>query len=227
NEAAIVAAREDASLVNWTHIESARDRLLLGKERRGFQATDREWRIVAMHEAGHALLGVLCCTDDGLHKVTIQPRGQAMGVAFFSPDGDQHLHSRRYLEGQILKGLGGRAAEEVVFGADAITSGARSDLQHVTRIAKEMVYHLGMGETSGLMVLDTQNGSASAETHALMDREVRSIIERLYARAVDVVRSHRAAVEALGNALLERETLDGREALGLMIANGLPEGVSA
>jgi cell division protease FtsH len=180
-----------------------------------------------MHEAGHALLGVLCCPDDGLHKVTIQPRGQAMGVAFFSPDGDQHLHSRRYLEGQILKGLGGRAAEEVIFGADAITSGARSDLQHVTRIAKEMVYHLGMGETSGLMVLDTQSGSSSAETHALMDREVRSIIERLYARAVDVVRSHRAAVEALGNALLERETLDGREALGLMIANGLPEGVSA
>ncbi len=227
NEAAIVAAREDASLVNWTHIESARDRLLLGKERRGFQATDREWRIVAMHEAGHALLGVLCCPDDGLHKVTIQPRGQAMGVAFFSPDGDQHLHSRRYLEGQILKGLGGRAAEEVIFGTEAITSGARSDLQHVTRIAKEMVYHLGMGETAGLMVLDTQNGSASAETHALMDREVRGIIQRLYVRAVDVVRTHRAAVEALGNALLERETLDGREALGLMIANGLPEAVSA
>ncbi|HEX6089000.1 MAG TPA: AAA family ATPase [Gemmatimonadales bacterium] len=227
NEAAIVAAREDASLVNWTHIESARDRLLLGKERRGFQASDREWRIVAMHEAGHAVLGVLCCPDDGLHKVTIQPRGQAMGVAFFSPDGDQHLHSRRYLEGQILKGLGGRAAEEVLFGSDAITSGARSDLQHVTRIAKEMVYHLGMGETSGLMVLDTQNGSASAETHALMDREVRSIIERLYARAVDVVRAHRAAVEALGNALLERETLDGAEALGLLTANGLPEAGTA
>ncbi|HEU4829842.1 MAG TPA: AAA family ATPase [Gemmatimonadales bacterium] len=227
NEAAIVAAREDASLVNWTHIESARDRLLLGKERRGFQASDREWNVVAMHEAGHAVLGVLCCPDDGLHKVTIQPRGQAMGVAFFSPDGDQHLHSRRYLEGQILKGLGGRAAEEVLFGADAITTGARSDLQHVTRIAKEMVYHLGMGETSGLMVLDTQSGSASAETHALMDREVRNIIERLYARAVDVVRSHRTAVEALGHALLERETLDGREALDLLIANGLPEAVIA
>ncbi|HEX6644453.1 MAG TPA: AAA family ATPase, partial [Gemmatimonadales bacterium] len=221
NEAAIVAAREDASLVNWTHIESARDRLLLGKERRGFQASDREWNVVAMHEAGHALLGVLCCPDDGLHKVTIQPRGQAMGVAFFSPDGDQHLHSRRYLEGQILKGLGGRAAEEVLFGADAITSGARSDLQHVTRIAKEMVYHLGMGQTSGLMVLDAQNGQASAETHALMDREVRGIIERLYARAVEIVRTHRTALEALGNALLERETLDGPDALAIMVAHGL------
>jgi cell division protease FtsH len=222
NEAAIVAAREDASLVGWAHIESARDRLLLGKERRGFQASDREWNVVAMHEAGHALLGVLCCPDDGLHKVTIQPRGQAMGVAFFSPDGDQHLHSRRYLEGQILKGLGGRAAEEVIFGTEAITSGARSDLQHVTRIAKEMVYHLGMGESSGLMVLDSQNGAASAETHALMDREVRSIIERLYGRAVELVSAHRRAVEALGRALLEHETIDGRDALGILVEHGLP-----
>jgi cell division protease FtsH len=190
NEAAIVAARNDATSVDWQHIESARDRLLLGKERRGFQASDREWRVVAMHEAGHALVGVTCCADDGLHKVTIQPRGQAMGVAFFSPDGDQHLHSRHYLEGQILKGLGGRAAEEVLFGADAVTSGARSDLQHVTRIAKEMIYHLGMGESIGLMVLDPQGGAPSAETHALMDREVRALIERLYARAVAVVTQH-------------------------------------
>ena len=222
NEAAIVAAGRDATIVDWQHIESARDRLLLGKERRGFQASDREWRVVAMHEAGHALLGVACCADDGLHKVTIQPRGQAMGVAFFSPDGDQHLHSRRYLEGQILKGLGGRAAEEVIFGADAVTSGARSDLQHVTRIAKEMVYHLGMGESAGLMVLDAQSGAPSAETHALMDREVRTIIERLYTRAVELVTRHRASVEALGEALLERETIDGPDALRLMVDHGLP-----
>ena len=222
NEAAIVAAGRDATIVDWQAIESARDRLLLGKERRGFQASAREWRVVAMHEAGHALLGVACCADDGLHKVTIQPRGQAMGVAFFSPDGDQHLHSRRYLEGQILKGLGGRAAEEVIFGADAVTSGARSDLQHVTRIAKEMVYHLGMGESAGLMVLDSQSGAPSAETHALMDREVRTIIERLYARAVALVTRHRASVEALGEALLERETIDGPDALELMVRHGLP-----
>lgn len=221
NEAAIVAARQDAPRVDWQHFESARDRLLLGKERRGFQASQREWRTVAMHEAGHALLGVLCCPDDGLHKVTIQPRGQAMGVAFFSPDGDQHLHSRRYLEGQILKGLGGRAAEEVLFGGDAITSGARSDLQHVTRISKEMIYHLGMGESAGLMVLDPQGGAPSAETHALMDREVRTLIDRLYVRAVELVRANRAAVEALGAALLDQETIDGPEAVRIMVDNGL------
>ena len=201
--------------------EAARDRLLLGKERRGFQASDREWRVVAMHEAGHALLGVLCCADDGLHKVTIQPRGQAMGVAFFSPDGDQHLHSRQYLEGQILKGLGGRAAEEVLFGADAVTSGARSDLQHVTRISKEMIYHLGMGESVGLRVLDPQGGAPSAETHALMDREVRGLIERLYAKALELVRANRSAVEALGAALLDQDTIDGPDAVRIMVEHGL------
>jgi cell division protease FtsH len=106
NESAIAAARERSAVVNWSHVEQARDRLLLGKERTGFRATDDEWRAVAIHEAGHALAGVLFHIEDGLHKVTIQPRGQAMGVAHFSA-GELVLHTRRYLEGQICKGLGG------------------------------------------------------------------------------------------------------------------------
>ena len=215
NEAAIVAAREDASTVNWNHVEAARDRMLLGKERRNLEASAQEWRIVAMHEAGHALLGVRWCPEDPLHKVTILPRGQAMGVAYFAPDSDRHLHSKRYLEGQILKGLGGRAAEEVLFGTEQVTSGARSDLQHVTRIAREMVYHLGMGETAGLMVYDTES-PPSDEVRALMDREVRALIDRLYRVALDTVRKDQAGLVALGEALLEHETLDGREALALL-----------
>ncbi len=220
NEAAIVAAREDAESVTWPHFEAARDRVLLGKERQGLTASDAEWRLVAMHESGHALLGVVGCPDDPLHKVTIQPRGEAMGVAFFAPDADRHLHSRRYLEGQILKGLGGRAAEEVIFGPDRVTSGARSDLQHVTRVAREMVYHLGMGETAGLMVYDS-DAPPSEEVRALMDREVRGLLDRLYAEALAVVRRHRSALEALGEALLEHETLDAREALAIFEAHGV------
>ena len=215
NEAAIVAAREDASTVNWNHVEAARDRMLLGKERRNLEASAQEWRIVAMHEAGHALLGVRWCPEDPLHKVTILPRGQAMGVAYFAPDSDRHLHSKRYLEGQILKGLGGRAAEEVLFGTEQVTSGARSDLQHVTRIAREMVYHLGMGETAGLMVYDTES-PPSDEVRALMDREVRALIDRLYRVALDTVRKDQVGLVALGEALLEHETLDGSEALALL-----------
>ncbi len=221
NEAAIAAARDASPTVEWPHLEQARDRMLLGKERSGFEASDVEWNTVAWHEAGHAIAGVLCCPEDGLHKVTIQPRGQAMGVAFFAPDDDRHLHSRRYLEGQILKGLGGRAAEEIVFGHEAITSGARSDLQHVTRVAREMVYHLGMGESTGLVVYDEQAGPPSAETHRSMDADVRSLIERLYARVKDVLTSHRAALDALAGALLEHETIDGPDALRLLEAHGL------
>jgi cell division protease FtsH len=221
NEAAIVAARQGADSVAWGHIESARDRLLLGKERTGFRATDGEWQIVAVHEAGHALAGVLCCPEDGLHKVTIQPRGQAMGVAFFSPAADQHLHSRRYLESQILKGLAGRAAEELVFGPELVTSGAKNDLQHTTRIAREMVYHLGMGRATGLVAHDAHGAPFSGESHAAMDRDVKEIVEALYARVKGVLQDHRDALEALARALLERETLTGDEAIAVFEANGV------
>lgn len=224
NEAAITAVRSGSGEVEWNHIEAARDRLLLGKERTGFRASDLEWRTVAIHEAGHAVAGVVCCPEDGLHKVTIQPRGRAMGVAFFSPDDDRHLHSRRYLEGQILKALGGRAAEEIVFGDGAITSGARSDLQQATRIAKDMVYHLGMGRASGLMVYDTQNGPVSGELHAALDREVRELLDGMYGRVRAVIEENRPALEALAEALLADETLDGADALALMDAHGLKRG---
>lgn len=220
NEAAIMAAREAAGTVTWPHFEAARDRVLLGKECSSLTASAHEWRVVATHESGHALLGVLACPEDPLHKVTILPRGQAMGVAFFSPDSDRNLHSRRYLESQILKGLGGRAAEEVIFGAEQVTSGARSDLQHVTRIARDMIYHLGMGDSAGLMVYDP-DAPPSEEIRGSMDREVRGLIERLYAEAVNTVRLHRDAVESLAAALLEDETLDGPAVLGIFSRCGV------
>jgi cell division protease FtsH len=220
NEAAIVAARHGAVEVAWTHIESARDRLLLGKERTGFRASDGEWQIVAVHEAGHAVAGVLCCPEDGLHKVTIQPRGQAMGVAFFSPADDLHLHSRRYLESQILKGLAGRAAEEIVFGPALVTSGARNDLQQTTRIAKEMVYNLGMGQSTGLVAFDPAM-PMSGEAHAAMDRDVKEIVETSYARVRLLLEEHRTALDALARALLERETIEGEEAVKILEAHGV------
>jgi cell division protease FtsH len=222
NESAIAAARTRSPVVAWSHVEQARDRLLLGRERTGFRATDDEWRAVAVHEAGHALAGVLFHAEDGLHKVTIQPRGQAMGVAHFSP-GELVLHSRRYLEGQICKGMGGRAAEEVVFGSDAVTSGAKADLQHTTRVAREMVYKLGMGATTGLVAFDEREngGAVSAELHAAMDRDVRAIVEQLYSRVRIALAEHRPALDALAAALLERETIEGGEALDLLRANGV------
>jgi len=221
NEAAIAAARERDTLVRWAHIEQARDRMLLGKERKGFRALDRERCTVAYHEAGHALAGVVCAPEDGLHKVTIQARGQALGVAFFSPEDDRFLYRRNYLEGLIMKGLAGRAAEELVFGAHAVTSGAQSDLQQVNGIARKMVYQLGMGPDTGLVIHEGEPGSVSPEMHAAMDREVRAILERLYRQTVELLAANRESLAALAVALLERETIDGPEAVEIMEEAGL------
>ena len=133
------------------------------------------------------------------------------------------LHTRRYLEGQICKGLGGRAAEEIVFGHDAVTSGAKADLQHTTRVAREMVYKLGMGPATGLVAFDEREsgGAVSAELHAAMDRDVRLIVELLYTRVREAIEQHRTALEALAEALLDRETLEGGEALAILQACGV------
>lgn len=220
NEAAITAVRAGASTVAWHHVEEARDRVLLGRAREGFVVSDEERRLVAVHEAGHAIAGVLCCPRDPLHKVTVQPRGSAMGVAFFQPDAETHLQSREYLEGQILKGLAGRAAEELVFGARRITTGAASDLQHTTRVAKQMVYRMGMGETTGLLVYDPESGPVSAETHQRMDQDVRALLDALYEQVKELLATHRTALEALADALVEQETLSGADALALLAEHG-------
>jgi cell division protease FtsH len=144
-----------------------------------------------------------------------------MGVAFFSPDDDRMLYRRSYLEGLIMKGLGGRAAEEAVFGAHAVTSGAQSDLQHVNGIARKMVYQFGMGEDTGLLIHDGEPGSLSGEAHAGMDREVRTMLERSYLRTMEVVQANREPLAALAVALLERETVDGPEAVRIMEEAGL------
>ena len=216
NEAAIAAVREKSPLVGWSHFEIARDRMLLGKERVGFSAPDQEWQIVAYHEAGHALAGVVACPEDGLHKVTIQPRGQAMGVAHFAPDTDRHLHSRRYMQAQIIKGLGGRVAEEIVFGPENVTGGAESDLIHVNRVARRMIYRLGMGDDQGLLIYDEAGAPLSGEAQARMDQQVNALLTRLYGETRDILTRHRAALEALAQALLERETIEGEEAVRIL-----------
>jgi cell division protease FtsH len=228
NESAIAAARESASRVTWQHVELARDRLLLGKERTGFRATEDEWAAVAVHEAGHAIAGLLFHPEDGLHKVTIQPRGQAMGVAHFAP-GEQVLHTRRALEGQICKGLGGRAAESIVFGDQQVTSGAKADLQHTTRVAREMVYKLGMGARTGLVAFDERSsgGEVSGELHAAMDRDVRALVDALYQRVTEGLTRYRSALDALAAALREHETLDGEAVLTLCERHGLPTPAAA
>jgi len=208
NEAAIIAVQEEEDEIRQRHIEQARDKIMLGRLRAGVVIGERERRLIALHEAGHALVGLVACPEDRLHKVTIEARGRSLGAAHFAPDTDRHLYSRQYLEGVIAKALGGRAAELVFLGPESVTSGAGSDLVHATGIARRMVAEFGMSAEVGLVSADpsAQGGTPSGHLQAEIDRAVRALIEMQARRSEEIVREYRLAVEALADRL-ERETI--------------------
>ncbi len=209
NDAAIIAVQEDRREVTNAHLEQARDRSMLGRVRSGVVISVDERRLVALHEAGHVVVGLIACPDDRLHKVTIEARGRSLGAAHFAPDADRHLHSRRYLEGVIAKALGGRAAEMVCLGPDSVTTGAGSDLVQATGVARRMVAEFGMSDEVGLISADptAQGGNASEQLQSSIDRAVRALIDRQAARAEAIVAEHREALEGIAEALLERDVL--------------------
>lgn len=229
NEAAIIAVQSESALICAAHIEQARDRILLGRVRAGVIVTSGERRLIALHEAGHAVVGMVACPDDKLHKVTIEPRGRSLGAAHFAPEADRHLHSRRYLEGVIAKALGGRAAESVFLGPDAVTSGAGSDLVHATHVARRMVGEFGMSDEIGLISADpaAQGGAPSAQLQAQIDAAVRTLISAQADRAVAIVKEHRDAVEAIAEALLEREVISSEEVYAIAANHGVERAAAA
>jgi cell division protease FtsH len=186
--------------------------------------SDEERRLIALHEAGHAVVGLLTCPEDRLHKVTIEPRGRSLGAAHFAPDTDRHLHSRRYLEGVIAKALGGRAAELVFLGPDAVTSGAGSDLVSATGVARRMVAEFGMSEEVGLVSADpaAQNGAPSPQLQGEIDTAVRALITAQASRAESIVREHATALDAIARALLDRGVLMASEVMEIAAHHGVP-----
>jgi cell division protease FtsH len=223
NEAAIIAVHEGSQLICQRHVEQARDKIMLGRLRAGVVMGDGERRLIALHEAGHAVVGLVTCPEDRLHKVTIEARGRSLGAAHFAPDTDRHLYSRRYLEGVIAKALGGRAAELVFLGPAAVTSGAGSDLVHATGIARRMVAEFGMSEEVGLVSADpsAQGGAPSGHLQAEIDRAVRTLIEAQARRAEEIVRRYRGAVEALADRLVRDTILVAVEVEEVLLTNGL------
>ena len=215
NEAALTAARRDHDEVEHGDVTDALEKIVLGAERR-IVIEDEDRERTAYHESGHALLGMLQPGADPVRKVSIIPRGQALGVTFQSPDADRYAHTKDYLQGRIVGALGGRAAEELVYGE--ITTGAESDLDHVTNIARQMVGRWGMSDSIGPVTVLPPPGqelpmgmsphAASPETLALVDSEVRRIIDECYDIAVSTLGEHRPQLDRLANALLEHETLD-------------------
>jgi cell division protease FtsH len=220
NEAALNAARRDHTKVNASDFFDAFERIVLGAERR-ITLSDEDRERTAYHEAGHAVLGMLEPGADPVRKVSIVPRGRALGVTFQSPTTDRYGYDARYLEGRIVGTLGGRAAEELIYGN--VTTGAESDLEQVTHIARQMVGRWGMSDVIGLVSVIPAHGEeqyygpggpvqVSDDTRELVDREVRRIVEACYVRAQRMLAQNKDKLESLTQALLAHETLDEDDA---------------
>ena len=218
NEAALLAARHDKDQIDQVEMEEAIDRVIAGPERKTRLISDKEKEITAYHEAGHAIVGALLADADPVHKISIIPRGQALGVTMSLPTEDRFMMSRGQLMAQLAMMLGGRAAERVIF--DEITTGASNDLERVTQTAKQMVTRYGMSEKLGPMALGHANGQVfmgrdfnaqpdySDEIAFQIDKEVRRIVDESYDTAEDLLVRNRALVDKLSSDLIEYETVD-------------------
>ena len=227
NEAALLAARRDQDDVRHVDFLDALEKIVLGPERQLLMSLEDRERI-AYHESGHAILGLVVPGADPVHRVTIVPRGQALGVTYQRPDSDRYNYPEQYLRARIVGALGGRAAEEVVYGTK--TTGAENDIEQVTSIAKSMVMRWGMSERLGMVQLAPKQNpylgasgsttrTVSEETSRLIDAEVLGIIRECHEKAMRLLKEYRAELDALAAALLERETLDEQEILEV---TGLP-----
>ncbi|MCE9623801.1 MAG: ATP-dependent zinc metalloprotease FtsH [Actinomycetia bacterium] len=220
NEAALFAVRRNSKQIERIDFENARDRIVLGARRESLVMSADEKRATAIHEGGHAILTVLMEHSDKLHKVTILPRGMALGVTWSLPE-ERHTYSKEYFEDRICIAMGGRAAEKIVFGN--LNSGAANDLEQATSIARRMVREWGMSDAVGPMAwsghqqvflgedLMTQGREYSDDTAKMIDTEISGLLHRQEQRALDVLGKHRKALDAVALALLEHETVDGAE----------------
>ncbi|HRH42327.1 MAG TPA: AAA family ATPase, partial [Pyrinomonadaceae bacterium] len=219
NEAALNAARYNKKVVTMVDFELAKDKVLMGAERRSMVISDAEKKITAYHEAGHTLIGLKIPSADPVHKVTIIPRGMALGVTQSLPEGDKHSYTKEYLLGQISMLMGGRIAEDIFLGADKITTGASNDIERATELARSMVCEYGMSDLGPLTFGKkeeqiflgreiSQHRDYSEDTAIKIDIEVRRIISEQYDRAVKLITDNKDAMIRLAEALLEFETLD-------------------
>jgi cell division protease FtsH len=229
NEAALLAARRNKAQVDMQDFEDAKDKVMLGLERKSRVLSDEERRLVAYHEAGHALVGLTVPDADPLHKVTIIPRGRALGLTAYLPEEELHKYTKRSIESRLAMAYGGRVAEELVFGPEKVTTGAAQDIQQATNIARRMVTQFGMSAVIGPIAVGdreqeiflgrevVQRREISDRTAQIVDEEVRSILTNAYSVATRVLTERRAALDRLAAALLERETLE-REQVELVVA---------
>jgi cell division protease FtsH len=230
NESAILAARRSLTEISMDEVNDAIDRVLAGPEKKDRVMSEKRKTLVAYHEAGHAIVGALMPDYDPVQKVSIIPRGNAGGLTWFVPSEDR-LSSRSYLQNQMAVALGGRIAEELIFGEEEVTTGASSDLQQVARIARQMVMRFGMSEKLGPVALGRQQGNMflgrdiaserdfSEETAAVIDDEVSELVAEAYRRAKEVLVDNRHVLDKLADMLVDKETVDSEELQELLATN--------
>tara|TARA_Y100001968_G_scaffold252889_1_gene238431 strand:+ start:2050 stop:3903 length:1854 start_codon:yes stop_codon:yes gene_type:complete len=234
NEAAILAARRNLSEVSNDEVGDAIERIMAGPEKKDRVISEKRKRLVAYHEAGHAVVGALMPDYDPVQKISIIPRGQAGGLTFFTPSEERMesgLYSRSYLQNQMAVALGGRVAEEIIFGEDEVTTGASNDLKQVAQVARQMVTKFGMSDKLGPIALGRSQGGMflgrdiaserdfSEDTAATIDSEVSKLVDIAYKRAVKVLVDNRSILDELAEMLIEKETVNSEELQELLITN--------
>jgi len=220
NEAALFAARADERQVDMGDFERAKDKIMMGAERKSMVMSDKEKKLTAYHEAGHAIVGRLVEEHDPVYKVSIIPRGRALGITMFLPEEDRYSHSRRMLESKIATLYGGRIAEELIFGEDAVTTGASSDIERATEIARNMVTRWGLSDKLGPLAYSEEEGEVflgrsstkqnpmSGDTIKSIDAEIRRLIDTNYEHATQLLKDNMDILHAMSEALLKYETID-------------------
>ncbi len=228
NEAALFAARDNAKQVHMEHFDKARDKILMGAERRSMAMSEDEKRLTAYHEAGHAIVGRLVPEHDPVYKVTIIPRGRALGVTMYLPEGDKYSYNKQTIESQLCSLYGGRVAEELIFGANKVTTGASNDIERATKMARNMVTKWGLSDELGPIAYGeeedevflgrsvTQHKNVSDETARKIDEVVRGILDRAYARSTTILTDNIDKLHAMAKALLEYETIDASQIDAIM-----------
>ena len=223
NEAALFAARENAKEVRMEHFDKARDKIMMGAERRSMAMSEEEKKLTAYHEAGHAIVGRVVPEHDPVYKVTIIPRGRALGVTMYLPEGDKYSYNKVTINSQLCSLYGGRVAEELIFGPDKVTTGASNDIERATKMARNMVTKWGLSDEMGPIAYGeeedevflgrsvTQTKNVSDETARRIDEVVRGILDRAYARSKEILESNLDKLHTMANALLQYETIDATQ----------------
>ena len=234
NEAALFAARDNLREVTMDHFERAKDKIMMGAERRSMVMSEDEKRNTAYHEAGHAIVGRLMPEHDPVHKVTIIPRGRALGVTMFLPEADRYSYNRTYIHGNLCSLYGGRVAEEIIFGPEKVTTGASNDIKRATEMARNMVTKWGLSDELGPIAYGeqedevflgrsvTQHKNVSDETARRIDEVVRGILERAYAQAKSLLTANLDKLHAMAEALLKYETIDAQQIDAIMAGRDVP-----